>query len=103
MTMSRWLTVCLVLSLACGGRRQEGGADTTMVFTNAAPCPVRVAPSRDSVVAALGAYHAKKITADSAASIMLAYLDTGKELNVTVDDELQAAITRAMGKCTPRH
>jgi hypothetical protein len=75
-----------------------------MVFMNAAPCPPRdtlTAPSRDSVIAALTAYHDKKITAEAAAAIVLHYLDTGRELNAEIDDELRAALTREMSKCTP--
>ncbi len=76
------------------------------MFMNAATCPPRdslTAPSRDSVVLALSAYHDKKITADAAASIVLHYLDTGRELNVEIDDELQAALTHEMIKCSPTH
>ena len=78
--------------------------DTTIVFMNAATCPPRdslTAPSRDSVIVALTAYHDKKITADAAAPIVLHYLDTGRELNAEIDDDLQAALTREMSKCTP--
>jgi len=43
--------------------------------------------------------HDKKIAADAVAPIVLHYLDTGRELNVEIDDELQAALTREMSKC----
>ncbi len=95
-----WLSTFLCLS--CGRGSQQGRVDTTMVFMNAAPCPPRdslTAPSRDSVITALAAYHDKKIAADAVAPIVLHYLDTGRELNVEIDDELQAALTREMSKC----
>ena len=101
--MKRLLWLSAFFCLSCGRGSRQGSVDTTMVFMNAATCPPRdslTAPSRDSVMAALAAYHDKKVTADAAAAIVLHYLDTGRELNAEIDDQLQAALTREMSKCT---
>jgi len=97
--------ILFLLSVGCSRPPGKSSVDTVMVFTNAPPCPRRDSlsvPSRDFVLSAIDAYHQKRIAVDSAATVILAYLGTGRLLNVQIDEDLQAALTRAMGKCQPR-
>ena len=51
--------------------------------------------ARDSVFAAVGAYYDHRISADSAAIVMMSYVKrTQRPLNMQMDDSLRAAVRR---------
>ena len=87
----------LTLVVGCGRGDQQGSLDTSMVVVELPPpsaADSAKAPSKDSVLATLNAYHSKRISADAAAPILVDYGQVGGTLNVEVDPELQAAIRR---------
>ena len=91
----------LFLALACRRGSQNVAVDTTMVFA-AAPAPrsseaARV-PSEHLIDATLRAYAEKRVSADSAAKVIVDYLDAGHSLNAAFGPELKSAIERESRK-----
>ena len=76
-----------VLALACGGERAR---------TDAAASKRRIGPTpSDTLMAALEEYGAKRISADSAAAVILGYQQrTGRSVNIEMDGPLLAAMQR---------
>jgi hypothetical protein len=95
------ITFIIVGALVACDRRDaaEGSVDTSMVFVAApAPAPADSAFSRrllDSVNIAVEAYSRGRITADSAAKVMMDYINrTHRPLNIEIDERLRAAFLR---------
>ena|SRR5437867_11419412 len=91
----------LFLALACRRGSQNAAVDTTMVFA-AAPTPpssqVGRVPSEHLIDVTLRAYAEKRVSADSAAKVIVDYLDAGHSLNAAFDPELKSAIERESRK-----
>lgn len=84
-----WLVLLLALA-ACG---RDGAADRARASNDSqrtiGPLPM------DSLNAALEAYHAKRISADSAAALIASFQQrTGRTFNIEMDAELLAAMER---------
>ena len=102
--MMRFLgVVVLALVLACGRRgAQQDTVDTAMVFVATPPSSSDTASTRNQMkplMAAMAAYSAKRITADSAAKVIVHYMkQSGRSLNMDMDPPLQEAVTRELRK-----
>ena len=92
--------ILVILAAAC---RKPGGAskdsvDTSMVFVGVQTPPgdsVTWSKARDSVFVAVAAYYRHRISADSAAAVMMSYIKRSQRpLNVQMDDSLRAAVRR---------
>ena len=86
----------LFLALSCRRGSQQSAVDTTMVFV-AAPTPSSQAdrvPSEHTLDVTLRAYAEKRVSADSAAKVIVDYLDAGHSLNAAFDPKLKSAIER---------
>ena len=97
------LTLVLTLA-ACGGSHEaQQQTDTVMVFS-ATPSAKRAdsttrAQSTNEIMAALNAYSEHKISADSAAKVIVTYQKkSGRSLNIVMSPELIAAVRRAQGR-----
>ena len=91
MKVGRFLTT-MAVTVACS--RAGKGVERAPVESRSAVRPV-VTPAEDSLMAVLGAYRDKRITADSAAGAILAYIArTHKELNLQMDSTLREAFVR---------
>jgi hypothetical protein len=94
------LALALMLA-ACGGAQetQEQTVDTVMVFS-ATPSSRRTdsatrVQSTNAIMAALNAYAEHKMSADSAARVIVAYQrKSGRSLNIVMDPQLMAAVRR---------
>jgi hypothetical protein len=92
----RFYVGCALLLLAVGCRPRDAdreSVDTVMVFA-AAPQDSSQGPSMNDVILTMGGYTRKRITADSAARVIVDYLQTHQSLNISLDPELQAAVRR---------
>ena len=89
-----WVTIALagLLIAACGGGSDQATVDTVMVFTATPPA----APSPQSLMEALNAYHQKRISADSAAVIIVDHIKAGRSVNAQFDAALMRAVKREM-------
>ena len=99
MTLKLALVLAVIgLPSACGRRSSERDtADTVMVFEAAPPSTLRGSASdsaRRIMLAALSAYSVKRISADSAARVVVDYLDAQYSVNAAFDSELVNAIKR---------
>ncbi len=87
----------LLLAVACGHREGDrDSVDTVMVFS-ATPSPPQDSthgPSKDVLTVTIGSYYRKRITADSAARVIVEYLETHQSFNAVLDPELTNAIKR---------
>ena len=91
-----------LFAAGCGKPREasKDSVDTAMVFIGAQSPPgdsVAWGRARDSVFAAVAAYKQGRISADSAAIVMMSYLKRSQRpLNMQMDDSLRAAVRRHM-------
>ena len=86
-----WLPLAIT---ACTGRKsQRETVDTAMVFV-AKPVP---SSWSDSIMSVVDEYAAKRISADSAAKMMVA-IANGRSLNLEMDEPLLAAVQREVHK-----
>ena|SRR5438034_7923072 len=87
----------LLLAVACGHREADrDSVDTVMVFS-ATPSPPQNSshgPSQNVLMASIRSYYAKRITADSAARVIVDYLEIHQSFNAALDPELTNAIRR---------
>ena|SRR5256885_1738086 len=86
-----------LLAVACGRREADrDSVDTVMVFSATPPSSPQDSshgPSK-AVVTAIGSYYRKRITADSAARVIVDYLETHHSFNAALDPALTNAIMR---------
>ena len=85
------------LALSCRRGSQQSAVDTTMVFVAAPTRPSSQAgrvPSEHTLDVTLRAYAEKRVSADSAAKVIVDYLDAGHSLNAAFDPKLKSAIER---------
>jgi len=99
MSLRRYAGCALILlALACGHPKGDrGSVDTVMVFSAAPPSSPQDSgrgPSSEVLRKTIGSYYGKLITADSAAKVIVDYLETNQSLNANFDEELTNAITR---------
>ena len=87
-----------LLVAACGHRDADrASADTVMVFGAAPPSSPQDsnrAPSKEVMTRTMGSYSGKLITADSAAKVIVDYLETHGSFNAALDPDLVNAIKR---------
>jgi hypothetical protein len=106
MALMRRLSILalLIAPLACGprGSSNQVTVDTTFVFS-APPSssPARSVPGRspyaDTLSAAMEAYWARRIAADSAAKVVVRYMtSTGKNIDRILDPPLREAVAREL-------
>jgi len=94
------LFALVLMFAACSSQEaQQETVDTVMVFT-ATPSRGRSdsaarAQSMNEIMAALNAYSDHKVSADSAAKVIVAYQrKSGRSLNIVMDAQLIAAVRR---------
>jgi hypothetical protein len=95
--------VSLSFLAACGGQgAQDDTVDTVLVFTATPPPPTRSPSPRgqmNALDAALTAYSQKRISADSAAVVIVDHIrKTGRSINIDMDPPLQAAVSRKLAR-----
>ncbi len=86
----------LLFTVACGRREADrDSVDTVMVFsaTPSSPQDSSHGPSK-VLTATIGSYYARRITADSAARVIVDYLEIHQSFNANLDPELTNAIRR---------
>jgi hypothetical protein len=90
MSSAVWAScVTIVILVACGQDRSAERAHADDSSAQVGPLPT------DTLKAALDDYHAKRISADSAAAIIAGYQQrTGRAVNIEMDAELLAALQR---------
>ena len=104
MNRSSVLGIAGLVLAACGRGSEQASVDTTLVFV-ATPSSTSVrsypgrSPFADTLTAALNAYRANRITAESAATVVVRYMiSTGKNVDGVLDPPLRDAVAHELKK-----